>query len=162
MNDKYLISDEIIFEAKPEAVPYNYRVSYKVGQLCLILSMCCGRGGCSIIKLHMISMALYTKEGMKNLREFCNNKISSFTIVRFDPSVNRALKYAMGDGLIFQQANGLFRLTEKGKAFANSIKKEKDIMISEKFFLGDLSNKLTEDKIKEIMTIWRYSDAPNK
>lgn len=162
LNSKYLISEEIVFEAKPDAVPYNYRVSYKIGQLCLILAKCCGRGGCSIFKLHMISMALYTKEAMKSLIDFSENKISSYTLIRFDPAVNRAVKYAMGDGLIFQQANGLFRLTEKGKLFADSIKKEKDIMVSEKAFLSDLSNKITENRIKELMTVWRYSDAPDK
>lgn len=162
LNNKYLITEDIVFEAKPDAVPYNYRVSYKIGQLCLILSMCCRRGGCSIFKLHMISMALYTKDGMRSLIDFSENRLSSYTLIRFDPAVNRAVKYAMSDGLIFQQANGLFRLTEKGKLFADSIKKEKDILVSEKAFFSDLSNKLTEDTIRKLMNVWRYSDAPNK
>jgi hypothetical protein len=110
----------------------------------------------------MISMALYTKSGMRNLKDFSDNKISSYTLIRFDPAVNRAAKYAMADRLIFQQRNGLFRLTEKGKLFANSIKKEKDIMVSEKVYLSELSNNVTEGKIKELMTVWRYPDAPNK
>lgn len=162
LNNKYLISDDIVFNSKPDAVPYNYRVSYKIGQLCLIISMCCGRGGCSIFKLHMISMALYTKDAMKSLIDFCENRLSSYTLIRFDPAVNRAVKYALGDALIFQQANGLFRLTEKGKLFADLIKKDKDTLVNEKAFFGDLSNKLTEDSIKELMNVWRYSDAPNK
>jgi len=32
-----LLKNGIIFDAKPDAVPYNYRISYKVAQLCLIL-----------------------------------------------------------------------------------------------------------------------------
>ena len=75
---------------------------------------------------------------------------------------NCSIKYAIGDRLMFQQANGLFKLTEKGKTFANSIKKEIDVMVSEKLFLSYLSNKLTEEKIKGLISIWRYSDASNK
>ena len=30
--DNYLLTNKIIFEAKPDAVPYNYRISYKIAQ----------------------------------------------------------------------------------------------------------------------------------
>lgn len=57
----------IIFNAKPDAVPYNYRTSYKVTQLCLIMRIC-GRGDvCSLIKLHMISFALISQDNMRKL-----------------------------------------------------------------------------------------------
>lgn len=161
MKDRYILSDEIIFNAKPDAVPYNYRISYKIGQLCLIFAMCCGRSGCSLFKLHMISTSLYTNEEMHRLKEFSENIISTYPIIRFDPAINRAVKYALADKLIFQQSNGLFRLTEKGKEFVKMIRKDKSIMINEKKFLADLSNKLTEGKIKELMTVWRYSDDSN-
>lgn len=161
MREKYILTDEVIFKAKPDAVPYNYRISYKVGQICLIFGMCCGRSGCSLFKLHMISTSLYTKEEMKRLKEFSDNIIATYPIIRFDPAINRAVKYALADKLIFQQANGLFRLTEKGKGFVKMIRKDKSIMINEKSFLANLSNKLTELKIKELMTVWRYSDASN-
>ena len=162
MDKNYLIAEEIVFNAKPDAVPFNYRTSYKIGQLCLILSICCGRKGCSYFKLHMIAMSLCTKQEMLSLKNFTDNVFNSYTLVRFDPAVNRAVKYAIADGVMLQQVNGLFKLTTKGKSFADAIKKESDLMVSEKYFLNDLSNKLTEDKIKNLMSIWRYSDAPNK
>lgn len=161
MNNNYIISDEIVFEAKPEAVPYNYRISYKLGQLCLILAICCKRGGCSLYKLHMISTALYTKEEMRKLKEYSEGINDIYPVIRFDPAINRAVNYALADKLIFQQANGLFRLTSKGKDFAKLINDDNQLMINEKSFLNELSNKLTENKIKELMTIWRYSDVGN-
>ena len=45
MDNSSLQYTDIIFDAKPDAVPYNYRISYKVTQLCLIMRIC-GRGGC--------------------------------------------------------------------------------------------------------------------
>lgn len=162
MKEGYILKDEIVFESKPDAVPYNYRISYKIGQLCLILSMCCGRKGCSLMKLHMISSALYTNEEMKRLKDFSEDKVNTYTMVRFDPAINRVVNYAIGDNIIFQQSNGLFRLTEKGKKFAGLIKKEKSIMIKEKKFLEELSSKLTEEKIKELIMVWRNYGTSNK
>lgn len=39
MEDSPLQYDDIVFNAKPDAVPYNYRISYKVTQLCLIMAL---------------------------------------------------------------------------------------------------------------------------
>lgn len=94
MRETPLVYTDIVFNAKPDAVPYNYRISYKVTQLCLIMRIC-GRGDvCSLIKLHMISFALISQENMRKLVDFADG-IGSAPIVRFDPSVNRALTYAI-------------------------------------------------------------------
>ncbi len=160
--EKFLLADEILFDAKPDAVPYSYRISYKISQLCLIISMSCGRGGCSLVKLHMISNALCTQHNMHKLSEFANDRLSNYTLVRFEPSVNRAIKYALADGLLYQQQNGLFRLADKGKELMKKIKNEEDLLVNEKAYLSNLSDKLTEDKIKNLMSTWRYSNAEDK
>lgn len=94
MEDISLQYDNIVFDAKPDAVPFNYRISYKVTQLCLIMRIC-GRGNvCSLIKLHMISFALISQVNLMRLIEFAEGT-GSVPIVRFDPAVNRALTYAI-------------------------------------------------------------------
>lgn len=94
MDNSSLQYTDIIFDAKPDAVPYNYRISYKVTQLCLIMRIC-GRGDvCSLIKLHMISFALISQANMIRLVDFAEGS-GNKPIVRFDPSVNRALTYAI-------------------------------------------------------------------
>lgn len=159
MRQSFLIADEIIFENKAIAVPYNYRISYKVSQLCLILHLCSHRSGCSLIKLHMISIALTTEEDGKLLMDFIQEKLANYTLVRFDPAVNRALMYALAEGIVFQQQNGLFRLTSKGKSFVESIIKDNTLMAKEKNYLTSISSKLSEQKIKWLMTSWRYSNV---
>jgi hypothetical protein len=42
--DNYLLTDEIVFQSKPDAVPYNYRISYKIAQICIII--CKSSKGC--------------------------------------------------------------------------------------------------------------------
>ena len=153
--------DGILFTDRPEAVPYNYRISYKVAQLCLILARACGRGGCSTLKLHMISLALTSDSDMNRLIDFASEKINEYRPIRFDPAVNRALNYAVADNMFLQQANGLYRLTDKGKKFVSKIDDDTNLMSREKEQLHLLSNQLTEAKIKDMMSLWRYSNASN-
>lgn len=151
---------DIIFDLKPEAVPYNYRISYKLAQLCLIIvKNCSGRSGCPLIKLHIISNALKTGEHMKELEDYINGNIP-FILVRFDPAVNRAIKYAIADELVYILQNGSFKVTEKGKKLIKQIEKE-NLMISERIYLSQIGTKLCKEKIDELLSLWRYTNAKN-
>lgn len=158
--ENLILTSEIIFDSKPDAVPYNYRISYKIAQICLIIfKSCSSRSGCSLVKIHIIANALNTKDSMKQLEDFVNEKLS-FMIVRFDPAINRAIKYAIADGLILQLKNGTFKLSEKGKKLVGQIDKEK-LLEKEKLFLKLLGTRLTNEKIESLMSLWRYKNAEN-
>jgi hypothetical protein len=157
-----LLRGDIIFNSKPDAVPYNYRVSYKVSQLCLIMRICGWGDSCSLIKLQMISFALFSRDNMRKLIEFAENHFfSTPPIVRFDPAVNKALTYAIAYGFVFQQKNGNYKLTERGHNLADQIKMVGDLMVTEISDLTELSKKLTESKIKELTDMWRFQNAEN-
>lgn len=156
-----LAKDGIIFDAKPDAIPYNYRISYKVSILCLLIQMCCGRRGCSLIKMHMIGSALSDKRYKEKLLRFLNSYVQYGLIVRFDPSLNRALEFALADEMIVQQGNGTYKLTEKGKSLAKQIIDDKAILRMEKEVLEEISLDLTEDRIKEISERWKDQSAEN-
>ena len=161
MRETSLKYTDIVFNAKPDAVPYNCRISYKVTQICLIMRICGYGNVCSLIKLHMISFALISRENMRSLIEFADG-IGSAPIVRFDPSVNRALTYAIGYGLIRRQQNAKYKLTDRGKQLAEQIKAVGDLMTVEIYDLNLLSKKLTESKIEEIVDRWRIKEAENQ
>lgn len=162
MNKEKLMENGIIFDSKPDAVPYNYRISYKVSLICFIICTCCGRKGCSLVKMHMISSALSNSNEQKKLNSFCESSFNEHIIIRFDPVVNRALLFAITDELIVQQVNGLFRLTNKGKILVNEIKKDKEVLYHEIKFLNNLSTKLTEEKINTLMENWRRIHVEDK
>lgn len=156
-----LVNTDIIFDSKPEAVPYNYRISYKASLICLSMALCCGRSGCSLIKLQMLSNAVSNPETKVQLLGFLSSNLRRQLLVRFDPVVNRALDFCIVDNLIYQQANGLFRLTQKGKDFSAAIKADKDILKIEREILDKISLNLTEDKITELTDYWRNINATN-
>lgn len=107
---------KITFKNRPVAVPYNYRIIYKISQIILIIGTTCKRGGCSNIKLHIISNALSSNNMLKELVKLLDNKTEILPIVRFEPAVTRAVNFAIADGLIeIQNSNSKLKLTQKGK-----------------------------------------------
>lgn len=152
----------IVFDAKPDAVPYNYRISYKVSQICLILAKSCrGKSGCLPVKLHMISFALCSKFTMDKLINFARNEFAPPPIIRFDPAVNRAVSFAIADNLIIHGINGKYFLTDKGRKLVAEIDKEPTVLAIEKSDLSELSKKLTDEKIKQLSYVWRSTYAEN-
>jgi hypothetical protein len=158
MEDNPLLHTDIVFDAKPDAVPYNYRISYKVSQLCLIMRICGWGDVCSLIKLHMISFALISRSNMTKLIEFADGT-GIAPIVRFDPAVNRALTFAIAYGFVEQQRTGNYKLTERGRRLADQIKLVDDLMATEISDLNTLAKKLTETKVKELIEMWRDKHA---
>ena len=113
-----------------------------------------------MIKLHMISFALISKDNMRLLLEFTEGT-GTAPIVRFDPSVNRALTFAIAYGLIEQQPTAKYKLTERGRLLAQQIKLAGDLMVIEISNLNTLAKKLTEAKVNEIVDMWRMKNADN-
>lgn len=158
MDTLSIISNDIIFDAKASPVPYNYRISYKVSLICLIIGKCCGKKGCSSIKLQMVNAATCSQKAKRELFNLINNQfIGETTLIRFDPAISRAINLAIIEGLIYRQSNSLYRLTDKGKTLVTSIYQDDSIMLLEKELFSELANKLTEDLIDRIADTWRTS-----
>ena len=156
MNINSYISNDIIFDSRAAAVPYNYRISYKIALISAIIGKCCGKKGCSAIKLQMIIAATTSKSAKDELFALIDNPfITETAIIRFDPAISRAINLAMADEVIFRQSNGLYRLTDKGRTLLNTIYKDTETLAVEKQLLSELSNKLTENIIDCIASNWR-------
>lgn len=153
--------NEVNFTQRPDPIPYNYRLSYKVSQLCLILKLSVARGGVSMTKIQMLGAALLSDKEAEKLVNLING-FSLYYLVRYDPTVIRALRYALYDNLIIQQNNEKYKLSDKGKKFVSEILNNQMLMIREKNFLNTYSRKLTEGMINMLMVQWRYDDANNK
>ena len=158
-----ILTDSILFDPKPIAVPYNYRISYKIPQILMILSKCCSkRSGCSLIKLQMIATALSNDNDIKELIDYTLKKNDMLPVVRFDPSVNKALRYTLAENLVIQQKNGKYKLSDLGRQYVSAIEDDDKLMRREKEYLTKLGINITEDTIEELMSKWRYQNASNQ
>jgi urease gamma subunit len=71
-------------------------------------------------------------------------------IVRFDPVVERALQFAIGEAVVFVSGDVVF-LTDKGQEFVKRLMKQKDCMIAEKQFLSAVGRKLTQLQVESFL-----------
>lgn len=163
MNDKLMPNNDIIFEPKADAVPYHYRITYRVTLICMVIGKCCGKKGCSPIKLQMICAATENEKTQDELFKLIDMElVSETTLIRFDPAVTRAINFALYDNLVFRQSNGLYRLSEKGKKLVDAVYSDSDLMQQEKNLFDKLKNKLKEDLIERISSNWRLTYAKNQ
>ena len=163
MNKSIIPNNDIIFEPKADAVPYHYRITYRVALICMIIGKCCGKKGCSAIKLQMICAATESQKIQNDLFKLIERDVvPETTLIRFDPTVTRAINFALYDNLIFRQSNGLYRLSEKGKSLIEKIYSENELMQQEKALFSKLQNKLHEELIDTISSNWRLSYAKNQ
>ncbi|WP_278475464.1 hypothetical protein [Turicibacter sanguinis] len=137
-------------------VPHSYRIMYKVTQILMIIKICCSpRKGCSIEKLQIISNAISSEKTFMDLKNFVEGN-STFIPIRFDPSVNRAVSYAVSEELIVIQKNKLLKLTDKGKEYVESVNSDKNVYKYEKDKMSNIGYSLTEDEITQIISKWRF------
>lgn len=158
MENTPLLLGDIVFNAKPDAVPFNCRVSYKVTQLCLTLRLCGRSDTCSLIKLQMLSHSLMSTTYMDSLIEFAEGRCS-IPVVRFDPTVNKALMLSIGYGFIVQLKNGSYKLTPNGHNFAERVLLSGDLMTSEISEMKRIGKRLTENHIQGIVDLWRMDNV---
>ena len=158
MENTLLLLGDIVFNAKPDAVPFNCRVSYKVTQLCLTLRLCGRSDTCSLIKLQMLSHSLMSTTYMDSLIEFAEGRCS-IPVVRFDPTVNKALMLSIGYGFIVQLKNGSYKLTPNGHNFAERVLLSGDLMTSEISEMKRIGKRLTENHIQGIVDLWRMDNV---
>ncbi len=161
MEELFKYIENVRFKHRPNAVPSSYRIIYRITQILLIMKVCCkGKKGCSLEKIQIISDAISYEESLGRLKLFIQGKIEAITI-RYDPSLNRAITYAMAEGLICVQKNKLFKLSEKGKSYIKEIENNEHLYANEKKILKSISTKLTEEMIQKLIMDWRLDYAEN-
>ena len=65
-------------------------------------------------------------------------------IVRYEPSLNKAIDYAVGEKLVSLTKNGRIVLVQRGRQFAGKIETEEGCMREEKDFFRAVGQRLTE------------------
>lgn len=146
-----VIGSEIKFDYKPDPIPYQCRLSYKMTIIALLIGCTSsGRGGVSLSKIHLISTYMYSEKERDSLLNYLERKSGSYVMLRYDPLVNKVMEFLIADKITYQQKNGYFRLTEKGKAYVDKVIKENDLLVEEKEFINKIGKNLPESQIKKI------------
>ncbi len=141
------------FHRRPSPLPADLRPDWRVSLLTLILNKCWGNRA-SLKQLHVLSWAMRSPVTRNTFLEFLTgSKEPDLPVVRFEPSLDRALNFAVGEKLM-DTADGItFTLTAKGQSLANRILKGEDWFHPEKQFLAQVPGKFTQRQIENILEI---------
>lgn len=142
---------KITFKKKPIPLPAEYRPMYQISIIILVLKYCCRGNTSSLQKLHLFSWCLYSESSMAKL--IClieNNYKTELSHWSIDPALNRALNYAVADGMCEMTTNQKYRLTKKGLAFVAKIETDDDLFRKEKAFLKQIGKQITDEIVDKL------------
>ena len=124
---------------------------YQIALIVLILKFCCRANTSSLLKLHLFSWCLYSEKNMDTIRQFIANRFK--TVVphwSIDPVLNRALIFAIADGICEKVPNNKYKLTPKGTEFVAKLESDICLLEREKNFLKNISTKISESIVERI------------
>ncbi|MCU6711480.1 hypothetical protein M6D81_22545 [Paenibacillus sp. J5C_2022] len=151
MDLPYEYAKKIIFTRRKIPVSPEYRPVTKVAQIVLILFMASRGKSANLLKFQLLNWAFKLSERGEILLELIQDPLITPPFISMDPSVNRALQFAVADKLItFSHTTGKFTLSSKGEEFAKAIMKEADVLTSEKKLLKKVRLNIT-DKVISIL-----------
>lgn len=142
---------KIIFKKKPQAISANFRPIYVISQILLIIKYCARSSKASLIQIHTIFHIMNSTKNMIEVEENIENL--KFIGIERNPIINRALNYAINDGLIIQEKNR-YLLTKKSEEFLLLIEEDKKLLKKEKKFVKKIKKKISLNYIEQIMKEW--------
>jgi hypothetical protein len=160
----------VTFERRPAPLPCDLRPVWRLHVLVLMLDQCWG-GKATHQQLHVLNWAIRTEETRAAFLQFIEGeRAPNQIIVRYDPSLNRAVDFAFGEGLathheesdaLLEQEpprHGSYRviLTKKGRDLVRTIRSAKDSFQVEKDFLDSIRRKITQQQVEALFT-WSTS-----
>lgn len=144
----------VIFRQRPISVPGDLRPAWRISVIVLMLRKCCLQGRSSLRRLHVLSWAVRDAVVANALIRAIGGEVPPDTVlVRIEPALNRAVDFAIGEGLIRRQSSDRVELTADGKDFADTILKDTIVLGYEKQFIERIGFKVTEDFVKRMFEL---------
>lgn len=157
-----------LFERRPDPLPCDLRLEWRLHVLVLVLDQCFG-GRATHQQLHVLDWAVRTEETRGAFLQFMKGERSpNQIIVRYDPSLNRAVDFAFAEGLAARteeastsekqprSENYRVLLTTKGRNLVKDIHEMADCFTIEKAFFAEIGRKVTQKHIESLFT-WSKS-----
>jgi hypothetical protein len=140
------------FHKQPTPLQPQLRVVWGLSTLVLILKICSRSQRSSISRLHLLSWAIRSAENRERMVELLENRLSPLVnLIHYDPGFNRAIEYALAEGLIEAQNKGRVSLTQNGIKLAQEIIHLEDCLEEEKTFLKIRGSAITETLAKSLL-----------
>lgn len=137
------------FTERPSPIPAILRPAWRITSLLLCLAQC-RAGKANRKQLHVLNWAARNSEAQKTFLKVLDGTMDpDEAIVRFDPVLDRAVHFAVGEQLVFQSGDQLV-MTAKGESLVKAVMKDRECMTEEKEFLRKIGRKLTQAQVEAL------------
>jgi len=138
------------FTERPSPIPATLRPSWRITSLLLCLAQCRG-GKANRKQLHVLNWAARNADAQRIFLKVLNGTVSpDEAIVRFDPVLDRAVHFAVGEQLVFQSGDQLV-MRPKGERLVKAVMQDRECMTAEKLFLKAIGRKLTQVQVEALI-----------
>jgi hypothetical protein len=143
------------FARQPLPVPADMRGIWRAAAIVLMLTRCQGDSA-SLQVLQALNHAVRSEEGRAAfVRAVAGEPRPEDVLLRLDPTLDRALDLAIGQGWVERRDGRSVRLTDRGREFATVLSQAADLLEKEKEFLRDLPRKVSEAGIQRLLDLPR-------
>src|SRR5437016_4211142 len=105
----------VTFTKTPSPIAAALRPAWRLALVALILAKCCKSNRSSLRRIHVLSWAVRTKNNRDAFqRMIAGESLPEDSLVRFEPSLNRAIDFARAEGLLHRDKAGKLQLTDEG------------------------------------------------
>jgi len=160
-----LAGDEsTVAQPRPSPLPCDLRPIWRIAALVLILNQCRQKRA-TIEQLHVMNWSIRSRKAQDQFLAYMQGRKSpNEVVVRYDPSLTRAIDFALGEGIVERyekldsgdEGKSQYRLTlsSKGETIASELMADGENLIVEKAFLRDIGQKITQSQIADLFK-WR-------
>lgn len=143
------------FVSKPVPIFPSYRPMLRIGQNLLVLKLNSYGNKASLLKLHLFSWGFKELNNLSAIQSFAaSNSQERIRFFGIEPTLNRALSFAIYDGLI-DLKKGVYVLTSKGNFLADKILDDNELFIIEKPILKAIGKNPTETSLLQLQKFWK-------
>jgi hypothetical protein len=140
------------FVPRPSPLAPDLRAEWRFAAMVLILKKCWGNRA-TLRQLHVLKWAVRTARSRDAfLKMLGRARNLDDPVVRFEPSLNRAISFALAEQLVSRESNGTIRLTAKGSRLADEVMRIPECLDVEKEFLNKISGKVSQRQIDDLLS----------
>lgn len=143
---------KITFSDRPVPIPTEFRVTFKVIQVIILIKGCGRSDKISLLQLHFLNWLLQNPSNIdESLKQIESDKTIGLPFTQLDPVVNSAIDYAIGSDLLSISTTGMLCLTNKAINLLLEIDKIDSLLSDEKGFVAKVGKTFSDKQIRQIL-----------
>jgi hypothetical protein len=154
------------FTPRPRPLPGDLRPVWRLNVLALSIHQC-HSGRATLEQLHVLNWALRSQATRRLFLEYiAGHKSPDQVIVRYDPSLSRAVEFALAEGIVQRSERQetirevrepsatqyRISLTARGRVLVDELFSLDDCLQEEKEFLKQIGKKVTQKQVQSLFT----------